>query len=387
VSLWDVVRAARAKDTAKLRGWFEGRVVLLGQDRKDDRKANPYQTFRRGGGEVPPEAVEKCDGPPLPYADIYSNMAGVEVHANAVATLLEGRYLREVPLRGTLLVLALVALLVTLSGTFLRGKNLPYAGLAVLVAVVAIPQALFRQGWVVATTELLLTAVLTVIGVFLSRMISAEGLGGLYRNAISVFVSERLTEQIESTGKVSRTGKREQVTILFTDIRGFTAWCESKDPDTVVENLNHYFSAMVPCIVDEGGRVDKFIGDGIMAIFSPEDDADDHHAVRAVRAALKMVTTPMGEFRTGAGIHSGDAVVGAIGSEKKLDFTALGDTVNLASRLEGMNKEFKTRLLMSDETRRLVGDALETVCLGEVQVRGKAEPLKVYTAAELAPKA
>ncbi len=386
VSLWDVVRALRAKETDKLRGWFAGRVVLLGQDRKDDRKGNPYYTFSQGGSDFAVTGAERCDGPPLPPADLYANMAGVEVHANAVATLLEGRYLRDLGLPGRVLVLGLIALFGNLAGTLLRGIYLPWAGLGMLAIVVAVPQALFRQGWMLATTELLLCAILTVIGVFLLRTMTAESRGRLFRKAISVFVSDRLAQQLESSGIVSRTGKREQVTIMFTDIRGFTAWCESKDPPTVVENLNNYFSAMVPCIVNEGGRVDKFIGDGIMSIFSREDEAEDHHALRAVRAGIAMVKQPLGDFKTGAGIHSGDAVVGAIGSEDKLDFTALGDTVNLASRLEGMNKEFKTRLLMSEETKKLIGDAVETVCLGEVAIRGKAEPLKIYTAAELIPK-
>ena len=170
---------------------------------------------------------------------------------------------------------------------------------------------------------------------------------------------------------------------MFTDIRGFTAYCESKDPTTVVASLNEYFSRMVPCIVREHGMVDKFIGDGIMAIFADEEDtvAGDH-PLRAVRAALAMVTQP-GEFKTGAGIHTGVAVIGTIGSADKMDFTALGDTVNLSSRLESLNKEYKTRMLVSETTYESVKDRIPMVCLGQVQVRGKAVPMNIYTAAEL----
>jgi adenylate cyclase len=175
------------------------------------------------------------------------------------------------------------------------------------------------------------------------------------------------------------------VTILFSDIRGFTAFCEEKDPAVVVDLLNRYLETMVSVIVSHRGHVNKFIGDGIMAIFSDDDGAPaGSHAERAVRCGCQMALEPM-QFRTGVGIHSGEVVVGVVGSSDKMEYTALGDTVNLASRLESLNKEHKTQLLMSEETRRLLSPSLETFCLGEVQVRGKTVPMKIHTAAELRP--
>ena len=365
VSLSDVVEAYRKKDAAKLREWLGGRVALIGSDTIDDRHATPFYALRK---------------------DTRANTAGVEIQANAVSTLLRQAYLREPPPAVRWGLLALMAGICALAGGVLQGHRLGWAGLGVASLVFIIPQTLFRNGWVVAGSELFTSAALTALGVFLLRSVMAEKRGALFHRAVSVFVGGRLARVLEETGMFPVDGARQPVTILFTDIRGFTAWCESKDPATVVETLNGYFSAMVPPIVKQHGMVDKFIGDGIMAIFTDEEGMEKgSHAIRAVRAAMEMVKIEVGTFKTGAGIHTGDAVIGTVGSKDKMDFTALGDTVNLASRLESMNKEKKTKLLMSETTEAMLNGMVPVVCRGEVQVRGKSEPLKIYTAAELIP--
>jgi adenylate cyclase len=130
--------------------------------------------------------------------------------------------------------------------------------------------------------------------------------------------------------------------------------------------------------------VNKFIGDGILAVFSDDDEGAQpgDHGLRAVKCAVDMVTAP-GQFKTGTGLHSGEVVIGNVGSSDKMEFTVLGDTVNLASRLESLNKEHKTKLLMSEETFEILGGAIDTVYLGAVPVRGKTEPMKLYTATSL----
>ncbi len=153
----------------------------------------------------------------------------------------------------------------------------------------------------------------------------------------------------------------------------------------MVDLLNEYMSAMVKIIVSHQGNVNKFIGDGILAIFSDEDEGavPGDHALRAVRCGTEMVQLP-GKFKTGVGIHSGPGVVGNIGSEDKMEYTVLGDTVNLASRLESLNKEMKTQLILSDATRELLNGQFETAYLAEVPVRGKTLPLVIHTSAVLA---
>jgi adenylate cyclase len=199
---------------------------------------------------------------------------------------------------------------------------------------------------------------------------------------VALFVGKRVAESVEETGTVDLVGRKELVTILFTDIRGFTAWCDMQEPEAVVARLNEYFGAMSAIIVKHGGQINKFIGDGILAIFSDEEGAQlGDHAQRAVRCAIEM-TTLAGEFRTGAGIHTGYAVVGNIGSGDKMEYTALGDTVNLASRLEGQNKEFKTSVLLSGATRDRLDATIVAQRIGEIAVRGKSALQEIYTIAE-----
>jgi adenylate cyclase len=198
-----------------------------------------------------------------------------------------------------------------------------------------------------------------------------------------VFVGKKFAASISDEQKISLSGTRQLVTILFSDIRGFTAFCEEKDPALVVDLLNEYMGGMVKIIVKYHGNVNKFIGDGILAIFSDEDGTvPGDHALRAVRCGTEMALLP-GRFKTGVGIHSGMAVVGNVGSQDKMEYTVLGDTVNLASRLESLNKEMKTQLILSEATRELLHGQFETAYLGDVTIRGKTVPLAVHTAAAL----
>jgi len=178
------------------------------------------------------------------------------------------------------------------------------------------------------------------------------------------------------------------VTILFTDIRGFTAYsekvCDEEGPEFLVKKLNDYLATMAAIIISFGGHVNKYIGDGILAVFGDDDEGalPGDHALRAVQCALRMVKAPS-EFKTGAGLHTGIVVVGNIGSADKMEYTVLGDTVNLASRLESLNKEHKTKLLLSDTTEKALGGGIETTHLGSVPVRGKTEPIHLFTVTEL----
>jgi adenylate cyclase len=202
---------------------------------------------------------------------------------------------------------------------------------------------------------------------------------------VALFVGKQVATALDETQKISLVGKRQKVTILFTDIRGFTAFCESKDPAVVVDLLNVYMSKMVSIIVKNGGHVNKFIGDGILAVFTDDDPGarPGDHAIRTARCATEMVSEVVGEFRTGAGFHSGEVVIGNVGSSDKLEFTVLGDTVNVASRLESLNKDQKTKLLMSEQAREMLGGEIDTMYLGAVPVKGKSEKMKLFTVTSL----
>jgi adenylate cyclase len=231
---------------------------------------------------------------------------------------------------------------------------------------------------------MLLVFVWALIGGVVYRFATAEKKSSFFKSAVALFVGKQVAHSLDQNQKIGLTGKREMVTIMFSDIRGFTAFCETKDPAEVVALLNTYMATMCAIIVRHGGHVNKFIGDGILAVFSNDDEgarAGDHGR-RAVACAMEMINAPS-EFKTGTGLHSGEVVIGNVGSSDKMEFTVLGDTVNLASRLESLNKEHKTKLLLSEATFEIIGGAIDTLYLGTVSVRGKSVPMKLYTAASL----
>ena len=362
ISLSDFIEAARAGKKDQIRQWVGGKAVLLGPDIIDDRHPTPYYTAFSG----------------LKY-----NTAGVEIHASTLRTLLDGDYLVPVPGWLRILSLGLVAFLTAyLAGTYTTWR-LAYL-LSIAVSGTAIlTHLMFRAGRVISTSELLLACLISLVASIIYRFLTAEKRGAFFQNAISVFVGKRFAATISEEQKISLSGTRQLVTILFSDIRGFTAFCEEKDPALVVDLLNEYMGAMVKIIVKYHGNVNKFIGDGILAIFSDEDGTTQgDHPLRAVQCGTEMAQF-VGKFKTGVGIHSGLAVVGNVGSQDKMEYTVLGDTVNLASRLESMNKEMKTKLILSEATQELLDGRVETAFLSEVPIRGKTLPLKIYTAAAL----
>jgi adenylate cyclase len=189
-------------------------------------------------------------------------------------------------------------------------------------------------------------------------------------------------------GDVKLGGETLTVTILFTDIRGFTSISESMTAHELVALLNEYFTEMVGIVTDEGGVVDKYIGDAIMAVFGAPVSAPDD-AARAVRAAVRMrealahlnerlVARGAKPIDTGIGLHTGEVVAGNIGSEARMEYTVIGDAVNVASRLEGCTKELGAEVLISDATARLLGDGFTTRSVGELTVKGRAQPITVH---------
>ncbi|MEO5926757.1 MAG: adenylate/guanylate cyclase domain-containing protein [Bryobacteraceae bacterium] len=365
VSMADVVDAPEQQ----LKQWFQGKIVLLGTDfpGDSDRRNTPFFTVFSG--------------------DQWQT-AGVEIHANTIETLLQRNFLQPSPqwarigaifagAGATVAVVAESSALAAIPGL-----------LGIGLAVALITHLLFLQGTILPTAEIMVAATICLIGAIIYRFVTAEQRGDLFREAVSLFVGKRVAASLDNARTIGLTGKRETVTILFTDIRGFTAYtekvCEEEGPEFLVQKLNEYMGTMAGIIVTFGGHVNKFIGDGILAVFSDEDEGakPGDHPMRAVRCATRMVTAAS-QFQTGAGLHTGLAVVGNVGSADKMEYTVLGDTVNLASRLESLNKEHKTKLLMSETTQQALNGSIETTHLGSVPVRGKAAPIHLYTVSVL----
>jgi adenylate cyclase len=198
-------------------------------------------------------------------------------------------------------------------------------------------------------------------------------------------VMKRVIQDIDNLGL---GGKRANVTVLFSDIRGFTSMSEQMSPQQVSEILNEYFTEMEPIITKYNGIINKFIGDAVMAIFG-EPIQDKNHAQNAVKCAYAMLQKVRElqkkwakegkpKIEIGVGISTGEVFVGNIGSINRMEYTVIGDTVNLASRLEGYNKTYKTKLLISPNTYNEVKGIVDVIKISDVQIRGKANKMDIY---------
>jgi adenylate cyclase len=209
------------------------------------------------------------------------------------------------------------------------------------------------------------------------------------RTTFGKYMTQTVVDHLMA-GKVQLGGETLTVTILFSDIRSFTTMSEEMhDAQALVSLLNEYFTEMVSIVMQEDGVVDKYIGDAIMAVFgAPVSKPDD--AVRAVRAAVRMrealatlnerlAARGVSALRTGIGIHTGEVVAGNIGSEQRMEYTVIGDAVNLASRLESSTKELGVDVLISGDTYALVKDVCVATLVREISVKGRMEPVMTYS--------
>jgi len=213
------------------------------------------------------------------------------------------------------------------------------------------------------------------------------------KGALVRYVSREVADEVlAGSGVPVLRGARKQITVLIADIRNFTALSSRLEPEDVVGFLNEFLTRMIEIIFEHRGTLDKFLGDGCLAIFgAPLDDTDHHrNAMRAAQAMLAASAELSAglhkrhgiELRIGIGLHAGEAIVGNIGSDQRMEYTAIGDTVNVASRLESLNKEYGTRLLASEAVVRGAGDEFTFREIAEVAPRGVSQPLKIFTLAD-----
>lgn len=326
-----------------------------------------------------------------------SDMSGPELHANIIETLLTGRFPR--PVAGHLGFLYLLA--ITAGGSVLFYRLPSWPGLAALGSICLLAALaafwLFERYWLLPTAAVQLGAILSFTGILGIRLAGEEQERARIRKIFGRYVADEVVEKLLASGKLPDLGGEVvRVTVLFSDIRNFTTISEKLDPRQTVEMLNSYLGGAVETILREGGTLDKFIGDAVMAVFgSPEPDPD--HARRAIRAALGLAQKAeefrgwmsarfgdheLPEFEIGVGLHTGEAIVGNIGSPKRLEFTAIGDTVNAASRLESLTKELGWTIVASQSTVQ----AAPGVVTGREEIRavkGRKEILKVFEVLDL----
>jgi adenylate cyclase len=318
---------------------------------------------------------------------------GVMIHAALLDNLLNGDFTRRAGGAANVALLVATVLLAVLLAVLFESAWVGVLGTGgVLVAAGGVATWALANGVWLDMAAPLFGGALAFAGAYVGNYLTEGREKDRVRDLFSRYVSpEYVSRLADDYQNVKLGGERIPVTLLFSDIRGFTSLSEKLDPETVIEMLNEYLDKMAEVVFRHGGTLDKFIGDAVMAFWNAPVRVADH-PVRAVEAALDMIEElgqlnerwasmdAPAQLAIGIGINTGEAIVGNIGSlERKLDYTAIGDTVNLASRLEGLNKEYGSSIIISEGTRRELPEgayALEPI--DEVKVKGKEKAVQIY---------
>ncbi len=326
-----------------------------------------------------------------------SDLPGTYVHVAATFNLLNGEHTSSDGAHAPWATWGLSALGLALYLLWRRVKTTPLVvGGAVLAAAAWVGLGIYgmHHGVLIPLVPGVLAFLVPVGGEIALRVGRAELQRQQIREAFQFYLAPAVVEQlVNNPDKLKLGGERREITAFFSDVAGFTTLSEQLDPADLTKLLNEYLGAMTDVVLEEGGTVDKYIGDAIVAMFGAPLDQPDH-ALRACRAALrcrKKLAELQAQWRQRGlpviaariGLNSGIAVVGNMGSAKRFDYTMLGDTVNLAARLEGANKAYGTDIMIGAETARLIGDAVVLRELDLVQVKGKKHGIAVYEAVAL----
>lgn len=317
---------------------------------------------------------------------------GLEVHANVIDTILKQQFLYR-PNWVTLFDLLAIIVLGLILGIILpKVKALWGAliGISLIFAFLLTSYQLFqKQGIWVNQTYPLFNLVLTYLMITGYRYMTEERERKKVRGAFQYYLNASVVEQmLKDPEKLKLGGEKKDLTVLFSDIRGFTSISEHMTPERLVKFLNEYLTKMTDIVFKYDGLLDKYMGDAIMAIWGAPLDQSDH-PLRACYTALEMVeelrllqqkwaTEGMPRMNIGIGINAGPMVVGNMGSERRFDYTVMGDSVNLGSRLEGLNKLYGTNIIISEMTYERVREEILGRELALVRVKGKDQPVKIY---------
>ncbi len=348
--------------------WISGKVVLIGADLTlRDQHRTPFTT---GDGDL--------------------LMPGVMIHAHALAQILDGKSQPTVGLTtetALVLVTAFLGILLAVIPGPLWIRLLLAS--AVLSGIWAGGFHAFRNAGIMlplVTPTLALLIALWMAEFHMGRQERQQK--RFITDAFSKYIAPELVQELVSDPtKLSLSGERREITFLFTDIASFTSLSEASDPGLIGEVLNSHFDGVCPIVLEHGGTIVEFLGDSVFAIFGAPV-SQDNHAARAVRCARDIARFAEGFRReqnargieigdTRIGVHTGVALVGNFGSEQRFKYVPVGDAVNTASRIEGLNKHFGTRVCASDDTVQRAGDEMLRP-LGEIVLKGKAQPMEIH---------
>ena len=325
-------------------------------------------------------------------------MPGAQVHAAVADDVLSGRFLDQVEDWIRIVGVVVCAIAVGLVSTLLPAWWATAASLVFVGAVAGYATHFFAHGnWYNLSQPVLASSVALFGGVGYQYFVEGREKRKMKR-LFGQYVSKDVYEQLVADPTRARLGgARREMTVLFSDIRGFTSVSERGEPEAIVDTLNEYFTRMVEIVFAHHGTLDKFVGDMVMALFGAPLD-DPQHADHAVAAALEMIDALAALNRKwaaegrpaldiGIGISTGPMIAGNIGSEAIMSYTVIGDAVNLGARLESLNKEYGTRIIISDATKDRLTGRYTLRSLGDVVVKGKTRPVAIFEVTPLTNEA
>jgi adenylate cyclase len=316
-------------------------------------------------------------------------MPGVQMHASVADSILSNRFIRPAGRGWSIAATVATAIVVGLLAAFLPFHWAAPGAVAVMAVSAFYAVTAFKGGlWINMIQPMSAMALALFSGTAYQYFVEGREKRQVKR-LFGRYVSKDVYDQlIAHPERAELGGKRRDMSVLFSDIRGFTSITEKGQPEELVGQLNEYFSRMVTIVFRHGGTVDKFVGDMVMALFGAPLD-DPAHAEHAAQAAVDMVHE-LGELnRTwaaegraqldiGIGVNSGEMIAGNIGSSSIMSYTVIGDNVNLGARLESLNKDYKTRIIISDATRTRLTGSYDIQPLGDVIVKGKTLPVAIF---------
>lgn len=345
-------------------GFFENKIVLFG----------PYSL---GMQDEYPTAIDKDE-----------KMFGIEVHANIIQNLMQDGFKRDLHGSIDLILIVLTGVVAFIAYRKTKPSIAFLINILIIIAYIILGKYLYSKGVVFQVIYPIVTAlalyIVTLVYNYIEQMLERKRITGIFGKYVAPQIVNKILEEGEENLKLG--GTRKYISVLFVDIRGFTLLSEKVQPEEVVEILNEYLDLCAKSIFNNGGTLDKFIGDATMAIYNAPLDLVDH-AFYAIKTAwemkqgaenlMKKIQEKYGRMvQFGIGVNTGYAIVGNIGSNERMDYTAIGDTVNTSARLESNAKA--GQILISKETYELVKDKVLATSLGGLKVKGKTEELDVY---------
>lgn len=317
------------------------------------------------------------------------SMIGIQLHASVADSILSNRFLRPAPRWTAVAITLAMALAIGLASATLSYWAAAALAVFAIAGWTGASLVAFDRGlWLAMAQPLLASAVALFAGTAYRYFVEDAEKRKVSR-LFGRYVSRDVYKQLMAHPELAELGgARREMSVLFSDLRGFTSITESGNPEQLVQQLNEYFSRMVDIVFRNGGTVDKFVGDMVMALFgAPVDDVN--HADAAVSTAVEMVrelrelnqrwvSEGRVQLDIGIGVNSGDMIAGNIGSAAIMSYTVIGDNVNLGARLESLNKEYRSRIIISEATRARLGKHHEMRGLGGVVVKGKTRPVEIF---------